>query len=80
MAIDVLTVIAEGENKPTRIMYAANLSYISLKRNLALLVRKGYVDEEQISERTVQYSITPKGHDVLRYYDRIESMVQIAPE
>ena len=80
MAIDVLTVIAEGENKPTRIMYATNLSYVSLKSNLTLLVNKGYVDEEYISDKNKLYSITSKGFEVLRYYNQIGSIVQIAPE
>ncbi len=31
IAIDVLTVIGEGEKRPTRIMYATNLSWNSLK-------------------------------------------------
>ena len=79
MAIDVLTVIAEGENRPTRIMYASNLSWTSLKSKLDLLIDKGYVDEEFISDRNKLYSITSKGIEVLRYYKRIESMVEVSP-
>jgi len=79
MAIDVLTVIAEGENRPTRIMYASNLSWTSLKSKLDLLLEKGYVDVEFVSNRNKLYSITSKGIEVLRYYKRLESMVKVSP-
>ncbi len=45
IAVDVLTVIGKGEQRPTRIMYASNLSWNSLKGTLDTLVGKGYVDE-----------------------------------
>ena len=77
IAIDVLTVISEGEERPTRIMYASNLSWNSLKGTLELLVDKGYVDEEEVSDRVKKYSITAKGREVLGYYDRLESLVQV---
>lgn len=77
IAIDVLTVISEGEVRPTRIMYSSNLSWNSLKGTLELLVGKGYVDEEQISDRVKKYSITAKGREVLGYYDRLESLVHV---
>ena len=78
MAIDVLSVIAQGENRPTRIMYASNLSWTSLKSKLDLLLEKGYVDVEFVSNRSKLYSITSKGMDVLRYYKQLESLVEIA--
>lgn len=80
IAIDVLTVIGEGENRPTRIMYASNLSWNSLKSTLDLLVNKGYIDEDHVSERNTKYSITTKGHEVLGYYDRLESLVQVTTD
>ena len=80
MAVDILTIIAEGEQKPTRIMYAANLSWSSLKSKLDLLVNNGYVDEGYVSDRNKLYSITSKGFEVLRYFNRLESMIQAASE
>ncbi|MFW6108926.1 MAG: winged helix-turn-helix domain-containing protein [archaeon] len=80
IAIDVLNVIGEGEDRPTRIMYASNLSWNSLQRTLDILVNKGYVDENQISERVRKYSITAKGHEVLGYYDRLESLVEVTTD
>jgi predicted transcriptional regulator len=80
IAIDVLTVIGEGEERPTRIMYASNLSWNSLRSTLDLLVRKGYIEEDYISKRNKKYSITTKGRDVLNYYDRLESLVQVTTD
>ena len=58
-------------------MYASNLNWDSLKNTLDLLVDKGYVDEDYLSERNRKYSITNKGREVLGYYNRIESLVQV---
>ena len=80
ITIDVLTVIAEGERRPTRIMYASNLSWASLRSKLDFLVNKGYVDEDYISERNKQYSITAKGLEALRYYNGIVSLIQVTPD
>ena len=80
IAIDVLTVIGEGVTRPTRIMYASNLSWNSLKSTLDLLVNKGYVDEDHVSERNKKYSITAKGHELLGYYNRLESLVQVTKD
>ena len=80
IAVDVLTVIGEGEDRPTRIMYASNLSWNSLKGTLDILVGKGYVDEMFLNQKQRRYSITTKGKDVLGYYSRLESMVQVSTD
>ena len=51
IAVDVLTTIGEGEERPTRIMYASNLSWNSLKGTLDILVGKGYVDEMLLNKK-----------------------------
>ena len=61
-------------------MYASNLSWNSLRGTLDLLVDKGYVDEDFISKRNKKYSITAKGREVLGYYDRLESLVQVTTD
>ena len=75
-----MTVIGEGEDRPTRIMYASNLSWNSLRGTLDLLVAKGYVDEALMNQRKKRYSITGKGRDVLNYYDRLETLVQVTTD
>ena len=76
IALDVLTAIGEGEKKPTRIMYAVNLNWNSMNDTPDLLVDKGYVDEDYISQRKKKYSITTKGREALGYYNKLESLVQ----
>ncbi len=80
IAVDVLTVIGEGEQRPTRIMYASNLSWNSLRGTLDILVGKGYVDEMFLNQKQKRYSITTKGQDVLGYYNRLESLVQVTQD
>jgi predicted transcriptional regulator len=80
IAVDVLTVIGEGEDRPTRIMYASNLSWNSLRGTIDILVGKGYVDEMFLNEKQKRYSITSKGSDVLGYYNRLESLVQVSAD
>jgi len=77
IAIEVLAVIESGETRPTRIMYATNLSWNSLKSILNILVEKEFIHEEHLSNRNRVYSITAKGQEVLRYYDHLESLVQM---
>jgi predicted transcriptional regulator len=78
IAVDVLTVIGKGEERPTRIMYASNLSWNSLKGTLDTLVGKGYVDEMSMNQKQKRYTISSKGRDVLSYYNQLESLVQVS--
>lgn len=78
IAIDVLSVIHQGESRPTRIMYASNLSWNTLKSTIDLLVNKGYADEAGDTQRRgKQYYITASGMNVLKYYDRLEELVNL---
>jgi len=78
IAIDVLSVIHQGESKPTRIMYASNLSWNTLKSTIDLLVNKGYAEEAgDMQGRGKQYHITHSGTNVLKYYDRLEELVNL---
>jgi predicted transcriptional regulator len=78
IAVDVLTVINEGESRPTRIMYASNLSWNTLRSTLDLLVNKGYAEEgSDLQTRGKQYNITQSGVNVLKYYDRLEDLVKV---
>jgi len=78
IAVDVLSVIHQGESRPTRIMYASNLSWNTLKSTIDLLVNKGYAQEAgDIQGRGKQYFITNSGMNVLKYYDRLEELVNL---
>ena len=77
ISVEVLTAIANGEQKPTRIMYACNLSWNSIKETLSLLSAKGYIDEMSENEKRKRYSITGKGVDVIGYYAGLQDLVQV---
>ena len=59
-------------------MYASNLSWNTLKSTIDLLVNKGYADEAGDTQRRgKQYYITASGMNVLKYYDRLEELVNL---
>lgn len=65
---DVLQVIEQGVEKPTRIMYKANLTYKILQDIVATLVLNRFIREE-ISGEKRRYYITRKGKNAL-HHDR----------
>jgi len=69
--IDILRAVADGNHKPTHIMYRANLSWLRLKRQLNFLMKQEILVSEEGNGGTV-YNITRKGKDVLEYFKRIE--------
>lgn len=59
-------------------MYASNLSWNTLKSTIDLLINKGYTEEtSDLQGRGKQYFITSSGENVLRYYDRLEELVNL---
>ena len=79
--VDVLSEIKNGSNKPTQIMYAANLSWRPLQEILRSLVGQGLIaeiEEEIKDKRTkVQFDLTMKGDNVVRYYSKAKSLIEI---
>jgi predicted transcriptional regulator len=65
---DILNVMASGEEKPTRIMYRANLSWRALQTILSRLIEEEFIEVE--GARGKRYRITEKGHLALNYYRR----------
>jgi predicted transcriptional regulator len=69
---DILTAIeAEGEAKPTRIMYRANMAYERLVKYLAEMEKSGLVKRISNGER-VHYIVTEKGNYFLKEFRRLE--------
>jgi len=83
LSVEVLNEIKQGEDKPTRIMYAANLSWKSLKEILESLVTQELIAETIIKKsgrRTKKrYDITAKGENVLQYYNMVSGLIEIEP-
>jgi predicted transcriptional regulator len=70
--LEVLSVVKEGVDKPTRIMYAANLSWQPTQRVLNNLVGQGFLREITAPNNNTsrrRYKITEKGLNVLAYFD-----------
>ena len=82
LILDVLKAVMNGTEKPTRIMYEANLSWTVLNSILSSLMSQGLLDEIDMSRsrdrrNTRVYRITKKGETVLRYYRDAESLLKV---
>ena len=66
---DILKAISNGETKPTRIMYKANLSWDSLQAFFESLLEQGFIQVDTV-KASKRYGITPKGQRALNYYFR----------
>ncbi len=78
--LKMLAAIRGGEDKPTRIMYAANLSWKPTQRVLAQLVEQELVREirgaEGLKSRR-RYEITEEGVAVLNYFDKAKELLPL---
>jgi predicted transcriptional regulator len=73
--LDILiTVRDEGNTKPTRILYKANLSHDRLVKYLGELTTKGLLDERQ-EEDSKFYTLTQKGLDFINQIKKAEAFV-----
>ena len=77
ISIEVLTAISHGEQKPTRLMYACNLSWNSTKEILDRLAARGFVDELYEDQKRKRYCTTVKGRDVLGYFTGLKDLIQV---
>ncbi|MGD2200727.1 MAG: DUF4364 family protein [Candidatus Bathyarchaeota archaeon] len=78
--LKILAAVKEGVDKPTRIMYAANMSWKPVQKVLSHLVEKGLVAEELNTESKQSkrlYSITEKGEMVLEYFEKAKEMIPL---
>jgi predicted transcriptional regulator len=73
--LDILeTVHQEGETKPTRILYRANLSHDRLVRYIGELVTKGLLEERQTPDGR-SYVLTPAGVSFINELRKAEAFV-----
>jgi predicted transcriptional regulator len=70
--LDILRVINEGIDRPTRIMYRTNLSWSVMQSFLTILESRGLVQTKKENGRTI-YSLTDKGNNLLLTYDSVKS-------
>jgi len=76
---DVLCTIGSGIEKPTHIMYKANLSWTIMQIYTDSLIRKGLVVFEE-SEGKKHYRLTEKGRQVMQQYLSIKEDLDIISE
>ncbi len=80
IVLSVLSTVRDGSEKPTRIMYAANLSWNPTKRILASLVEQGLLSEFVSTESKrsrKSYRITEKGLSVIDYFKKAQGLFEI---
>jgi len=65
--MDILTVVRDGAEGPTQIMYKANLSWKLLMQHMGDLVVLGILSEQKVKNR-LSYRLTEKGIGILRSY------------
>jgi predicted transcriptional regulator len=68
--MDILKAVANGREKPTHIMYKANLSWIRLQKCLDTLINQNLLKEMIFNDSSI-YKVTQKGKEVLGYYMKI---------
>jgi predicted transcriptional regulator len=77
--MDILTCIQAGIEKPTQIMYKANLSWTALKEHLDALMASSLLREVEYGSRR-KYELTEKALSVLAAYRKVVNEIQGAPE
>jgi predicted transcriptional regulator len=78
--LEVLKAIRAGVDKPTRIMYATNMSWAPVRKILDRLVDRGLVSviTDNGETRTKRrYEITEKGISVITYFEGAKELVDI---
>jgi predicted transcriptional regulator len=78
--LEVLKAVREGVDKPTRIMYAANMSWNPVRKILDSLVDGGLLSviSNTVGKRTKRrFEITEKGVSVLNYFEGAKELVDI---
>ena len=80
IVLSVLSAVRDGADKPTRIMYAANLSWRPTKRILASLVEEGLLSEFESTESKrskMKYGVTEKGLSIIEYFKKAQGIFEI---
>lgn len=74
---DILKAIRENRNiKPTRLLYASNLSPQMFKEYINELLQKGFIELEILEKDKKVFSLTKKGNNFLEEYRVIENLIE----
>jgi len=69
--VAILDTIAQGNDKPTQIMFSANISWLILQNALLALESNDLIIKGNLKNRSV-YSVTEKGQSVLKDYRTVK--------
>ncbi len=78
--LEVLNAVRDGVDKPTRIMYAANMSWNPVRKILDSLVDGGLlslITNTGGNRAKRRYEITEKGISVIKYFEGAKELVDI---
>jgi len=78
--LKILAAVRDGVDKPTRIMYAANMSWKPVQRILSHLVEQGLLAEvinTESRQSKRRYNITERGVMVLEYFEKAKEIMPI---
>ena len=78
--LEVLSAVINGIDKPTRIMYAVNLSWRPTQSILSSLVDQSLLTMKETPGRgrsKRSYGITEKGTNVLTYFDGLKEIIEV---
>jgi len=78
--LEVLKAVRAGVDKPTRIMYASNISWNPVKKILDRLVDRGLlsvITDNGETRPKRRYQITEKGISVITYFEGAKELVDI---
>ena len=74
---DILKNIRENRQiKPTRLLYASNLSPQMFKEYINELIAKGFINLEVDEKKKKTFSLTKKGQEFLQEYKVIENLIE----
>lgn len=74
---DILNSIRNNKKiKPTRLLYASNLSPQMFKEYVNELLKKGFIELEHLEEDRKTFNLTKKGNSFLEEYRVIENFIE----
>jgi predicted transcriptional regulator len=76
--LTVLSAVRNGEGKPTKIMYATNLSWVPTQKMLSDMVEQGLLIKREYPKRKrskTRYEISEKGIRILDYFEKAEDVI-----
>jgi predicted transcriptional regulator len=76
ISCDILKLILEGEQKPTQLMFKANISWDVIKDLLELMIKKELITQT-ITGKARRYDITEKGIQTLSYYQNAIKEIEL---